>query len=186
MKDKLLYRWQRKYDELQMNIKENERRLKYAKERQGRLKYDVLTQLLIAIICAIIIKFLFYMEPYIIFYFYVLYHYFIRLLRIVAIVYNGIQIIKTVKRFIQHTRPVHNWKKPIPKVSAIDRGIEPEHSCQVEIEKISWILEQYRQQRWRMEEIRYKIEKDDLMTEELLEKALEEVIIYETVRSAKI
>lgn len=185
MKEKLLYLWQKKYDALQMDIQSNERKLMYARERQGALKYDISTQLIIAGICAMIFAFLYYMEDGIMFPFSVLYFYFIRLMTIVAVVYNGYQLVRSIKRYFYHTEVVVEWAKPRPRMFNQERGLEPETSIQLEIQKITWILEQYQSQKWKLEELKYRIDKDESLTLEMLEQELEKIIIYESVRSAK-
>ncbi len=185
MKEKLLYRWQRKNDELKMDIQSNERKLMYARERQGALKYDILTQLIIAVSCILIFKFLYYMEPGIMFPLSVLYFYFIRFMTIVAVIYNVYQLTRAIKNYFHHTKVVMEWVRPKPRISNRETGLEPETSIQLEIQKITWILEQYQSQKCKLEEIKYRIDTDDSLTIEMLEQELERIIIYEPIRSSK-
>ncbi len=185
-KEKLLYLWKRKQDAIEMDIQENKRKLKYAKERQELLKQDIVSQIIIAIVCGIVIWFLFYMEKYIFWQFQVTYYFSIRGILISAILYNGIQLVKGIKRYIFHTKTVENWKKPSVRVFNTDTGVASEISCQMEIQKVSWILEQYKQEEIRLQQIRSDIEQGKIDSIESLEPLLNEIIIYEVIRSAKI
>ncbi len=185
-REKLLYLWKRKYDALEMDIQENERKLKYARERQHILKQDIISQLIIALVCGVVVGFLFYMEEYIFWYFKVTYYLGIRGVTILAVLYNGIQIIKAIKNYIYHTKTVEDWKKPGARISNMKTGLEPESSCQLEIQKILWILEQYDKEREIMQELRSKIELGKIATIEELEQQLNQIIIYEIIRNAKI
>lgn len=184
MKEKLLYEWKRKNDILEMDIQENERKLGYAIERQKDLKRDIIAQIGIAVVCYIIVCFLFGQEGSISVYFAVTYHVSIYVIAILAILYNGIQVIRAVTRYIHHTKVVNDWKKPRARVSNKEWGIEPEPSFQVEIQKISWILEQYGRERLKMRELWRRIQQEEDLTIEELEDELNQIIIYEKVKRA--
>lgn len=185
MKEKLLYEWEKKNQLLERDIQENEKKLQYAMERQQDLKRDILFQIFFAIICYFVVQYLFSWRENVPVGFALIFYFTTQIIAIAAMVYNVYQIIIRIMRYFRHTAKLQNWKEPHARVSDQERGIQREATYQAEIEKITWILEQYRNEQRQMGELRHRIEEEDITTLEELERELGKIIIYEMVKSAK-
>lgn len=193
MKEQLLIAWKQKYERVQWELGDNQKKLENVEKRKRELIYDLVFQFSFAIFCFLIL-FCIAVNRYEITvnagYFYAEGFYYILVMAliigiVVAVIYNTHQIVKRIKRYLWHVKKRNLVEYPKPeKVRSnypthIPLNYYAEQAC------IEWLLHEYAEDMKKLTALKRKIEDTSEQNLDPLWKELEDIVFYERVGRAR-
>lgn len=189
MKEKLLFDWKQKYERIQWELKDNEKKLENVMKRRKMLFGNFLFQIFFCFSCVMLLFFMWQFRETVSYIeygaFYPFYLAAIYGLLIAAIIYNGYQFGKQMKKYFYHTVKLRPVEYPKPEMAGsnypthIPLNYYEERAC------IEWLLHQYTEMAGKLIALRRKIENTPEQNLEPLREELESIMIYERVGRAK-
>ncbi len=181
MREKLLVEWKQKYERIQWELGDNERKLENVIKRQKKLPGNVFYPVAMTFIGFLLVFCLWCFRDGIMFMFYPFYLAAVFGLAIATVAINGYRFIKEIRRYLWHVRKWDSVTYPKPETvrSNYPLHIPPnyyaEHVC------IEWLLHQYTDAAMKLIALRRKIENTPEQDLEPLQKELDAIVIYERV-----
>lgn len=194
MKEQLLIAWKQKYERIQWELGDNQKKLENVEKRKKALIYDLVFQFAFAIFCFLLL-YCITVNRYEITtnagYLYAEGFYYILVMAlimgtIVAVIYNSYQIIKRIKRYLWHVNKLKPLEYPKPeKVRSnyptyIPLNYFAEQTC------IEWLLHEYTEDMKKLTALKRKIEDTPEQNLDPLWGELETIVFYERVGRAKL
>lgn len=185
MKEKLLADWKHKYERIQWELKDNEKKLENVKKREEKLFTDIFVPIIIAFVSFLVISFSWQFRENISEWFYPFYIAAIYGLSIAAVIYNGYQLVKRIRLYLYHTIPLGEMKYPKPERRNANYPLHIPPNYNAEHRCIEWLLHQYTEDVMKLTALKRKIEEapeDDLGS---LQEELDGIVFYERVGCAR-
>lgn len=187
MREKMLAEWKQKNDMLEYEIYQIEKKLEYARKRQENLKHDIITFIFFLAVDIFVFSFLFLMEGSIMVGFDKVYFLVVRAGAVSSVLFLVFRILQAVRRNIYHHSSIGQWEEPKMRRSVSDVGLPPEKNYQIEIEKLCWVQKRYQMSRQKMDDMYRKLQEDrEEMDQEEWQAFLDSIIIYETIKPARL
>lgn len=193
MKEKLLADWNRKYDRVQWELKDNEKKLEHIGKRQKELVYDLIFQGGFALLCFLIL-FCITVNRFAIttdagyYYsggFYYILVMFLIIGTIIAVIYNIRQLIKRIWRLLFHLKKKEPIEYPKPEVIQSNYPTHIPPNYYAERKCIEWLLHQYTEEMMELISLKRDIENTPEQELDPLREALERIVIYQRIGCAK-
>lgn len=189
MKEKILAEWNRKYERIQWELKDTEKKLENVKKRQKDLLVDIFVSILFALVSLGIVFFCWHFRETVsyIFYgaFYPIYLIVLYGLGIAAIIYYGYQFCQRVRRYIRQMRKIGSLEYPKPEIvrsndaRCIPVNYYAERKC------VEWLRHQYTDEIMQLIALKREIDRVPEQNLPLLQEKLDSILFYERVKRAK-
>lgn len=190
MKEKLLFDWKQKYERIQWELKDNDKKLEKVIKRQKDLVDDILFQIGFMVVTFLVMSFLVKCREFVGgwlfgYAFYPLYILVIGGFIIASVIYNISQLVKRIKRYRFHAKKIDSLEYPNPETVDSNYPLHIPPNYYAERKCIEWLLHQYTQETMQLIAIRRKIENTSEQDLEPFWEELDRIVIYERVGCAK-
>lgn len=186
MREKLLCEWKQKYERLNRELGKNERQLQTLEKRKKDLVIDIYIQIVYALLCLVVSLFIISWWEEISYFFQPFFIMATAGLMVAALIYNGYQFFRRIKRWIHHTRKIDPIEYPKLEMVQSNYALHPQPNYYAEGQCIEWLIRQYTDQMLKMTELRRRIEKASEQECDILRKELDEIVFYESVGCARL
>lgn len=190
MKEKLLFDWKQKYERIQWELKDNDKKLEKVINRQKNLVGDIIFQIGFMVVSFLVMSFLVNCREYVGgwlfgYAFYPLYILVVGGFIVGIVIYNISQLVKRIKRYRFHVRQGDDLKYPKPETVDSNYPLHIPSNYYAERKCIEWLLHQYTEETMQLIALRRKIENTPEQNLEPLWEELDCIVIYERVGCAK-
>lgn len=185
MKEQLLIAWKQKYERIQWELEDNQKKLENVIKRQNDLLKNIYRPIVQVLISLFLLLCLWLLRDSIMFMFYELFCAVILGLAAAAVIYFGYRFMKAVRFCAWHRRKWDPVTYPKPEIVKSNYPTHIPPNYYAERICIEWLLRQYNDALGNMLALRQKIENAEEEDLESLVQELENILIYERVGRAR-